>query len=338
MIRRNYPQWAAAGVLLVLLVTAPLFLDQFPYQMAVITGAFFYAILASSWSLLAGTAGQFSFAHMALMAIGAYTSGLLGRDLGTSPLTGIILGTLLAGCIGLVIGLLCLRLRGAYLALFTIAFSEILRIILLTEFKYTAGSNGLSLAPLYAGITARAEYYITLGLLLGVLAFMSWLTNSRFGLFIRAMREDEDAAAAMGVNIIHYKVLIFVITSMIVGLAGGVFYHQVGIITPNTMELLQMSLIVAMAVIGGMESLFGAALGAIVSRLALELLRGINILDFHVELGAWRYAAFGLVLVFTLRFAQNGLLFPIVERLFPRRARLATIKKRVNKGGQNDPA
>ena len=338
MILRNYRQWAATGVLIALLFLAPLYLNQFPYQMAIITGAFFYAILASSWSLLAGTAGQFSFAHMGLMAIGAYTSGLLGRDLGTSPLTGILLGTLLAGVFGLIIGLLCLRLRGAYLALFTIAFSEILRIVLLTEFKYTEGSNGLELAPLYAGITARAEYYITLGLLLGTLAFMYWLTNSRFGLFIRAMREDEDAAAAMGVNVVRYKVLVFVITSLIIGLAGGVFYHQVGIITPNTIELLQMSLIVAMAVIGGMESLFGATVGAIVSRLALELLREINILDLHIEFGAWRYAAFGLVLIFTLRFAQNGLLYPIVERLFLRRAREAAVAKRINKGGQNDPA
>jgi len=338
MIPRDYRQWAAIGLLIALLVFAPLYLNQYPYQMAVVTGAFFYAILASSWSLLAGTAGQFSFAHMALMAIGAYTSGLLGRDLGTSPVIGILLGTLLAGIVGLVIGLLCLRLRGAYLALFTIAFSEILRIVLLTEFKYTEGSNGLELAPLYAGITAQAEYYITLGLLLGTIALMYWLINSRFGLFIRAMREDEDAAAAMGVNVVRYKILVFVITSMVVGLAGGVFYHQVGIITPNTMELLQMSLIVAMAVIGGMESLFGAAVGAIVSRIALELLREINILGLHIELGAWRYAAFGLVLIFTLRFAQNGLLYPIIDRLFLRQARQATVAKRINKGGQNDPA
>jgi branched-chain amino acid transport system permease protein len=319
-------------------VLAPIYLNQFPYQMSIITGAFFYAILASSWSLLAGTAGQFSFAHMALMVIGAYTSGLLGRDLGTSPLVGILLGALMAGVVGLVIGLLCLRLRGAYLALFTIAFSEILRITLLTEFKYTEGSNGLKLAPLYAGITARADYYITLGLLLGTLLLMYWLINSRFGLFIRAMREDEDAAGAMGVNVVRYKVLVFVITSLIIGLAGGVFYHQVGIITPNTMELLQMSLVVAMAVIGGMESLLGAAIGAVVSRVALEMLREINILGFHFDLGAWRYAAFGLVLVFTLRFAQNGLLYPVVERLFLRRTRLETVAKRVDKGGQDDPA
>ncbi len=321
-------RWVAAGSLIALLVLAPLYLNRFPYQMTIVTGAFFYAILASSWSLLAGTAGQFSFAHMALMAIGAYTSGLLGRDLGTSPLVGIITGTLLAGAIGLVIGLLCLRLRGAYLALFTIAFSEILRIVLLTEYQYTDGSNGLQLAPLYGGITSLAEYYITLGLLLGTLALMYWLTGSRFGLFIRALREDEEAAAAMGVNVVRYKIMVFVITSMVVGLAGGVFFHQVGIITPNTMELLQMSLIVAMAVIGGMESLLGAALGAVVSRIALELLREINILGLHIEFGAWRYAAFGLLLMFTLRFAQNGLLYPIVDRLFLRRAREATVARR----------
>jgi branched-chain amino acid transport system permease protein len=224
--------------------------------------------------------------------------------------------------------LLCLRLRGAYLALFTIAFTEILRLVLVTEFQYTGGTNGLKLAPLYPGITAQSQYYITLVLLVGTMAFMYWLTSSRFGLFIRAMREDEDAAAVMGLNVVRYKILIFVITSMIVGLAGAVFYHQVGIITPNTIDLLGMSLVIAMAVLGGMESMFGAAVGAVVSRIALELLRQINFLGFHLDLGTWRYAIFGLLLVFTLRFAQNGLIAPIVDRLFMRQAHEATVAKR----------
>ena len=324
----GYHRWVATGALIALLLLAPLYLNRFPYQMGVMTGAFFYAILASSWALLAGVAGQFSFAHMALTGLGAYTAGLLGRDLGTSPLTGIIAGTLLAGVVGLVIGLLCLRLRAAYLALFTIAFSEIFRIALLTEFQYTEGSNGLQLAPLYEGVTPLAEYYITLGLLLGTMGLMYWLAGSHFGLFVRAMREDEEAASAMGVNVVRYKVLIFVITSMIVGLAGSVFYHQVGIITPNTMEILQMSLVIAMAVIGGMESLLGAAIGAFFSRVGLELLREINVLGVHIEFGTWRYAAFGLLLMFTLRFAQNGLLYPIINWLFLRKAREETVAKR----------
>lgn len=311
-----------AAVVLVLLL-APFYLNQYPYQMAVITGAYFYAILASSWALLAGTAGQFSFAHMALMAIGAYTSGLLGRDLGTSPLEGILIGALMAGLVGLIIGVLCLRLRSAYLALFTIAFSEIFRIVLLTEFQYTGGSNGLQMAPLYPGVTALSEYYITLGLLLASMLLMYLLVRSRFGIFISAMREDEEAAAAMGVNVVRYKVLIFVITSMIVGLAGAVFYHQVGIITPNIVELLQMSLVISMAVIGGMESLTGAAVGAFLSRIALELLRGIDVFGFQIDFGIWRYAAFGILLVFTLRFAQNGLFYPLMRRLLPQKKRKA---------------
>ncbi len=329
MKRRIVSRWIAIVVLITLLALAPLYLKNSPYQMAVVTGAFFYAILASSWALLAGIGGQFSFAHMAFVGIGAYTAGLMGRDLGASPLIGIIAGTLLAGIIGLIIGLLCLRLRAAYLALFTIAFSEILRIALLTEFKFTEGSNGLQLSKLWEGITGTQEYYVTLGLLLGAMGLMYWLAGSRFGLFVRSMREDEEAASAMGVNVVRYKVMIFVITSLIVGLAGAVFYHQVGIITPNTMEILQMSLVIAMAVIGGMESLLGAAIGAFFSRVSLELLREINLFGLHLELGAWRYAAFGVLLIFTLRFAQNGLLHPIIDRLFMRRAREETVAKRV---------
>jgi len=322
------PRWVAATAVVVLLAMAPLYLKGSPYQMSIVTGAFFYAILASSWALLAGVAGQFSFAHMAFVGIGAYAAGLMGRDLGTTPLVGIVGGTLLAGVVGLLIGILCLRLRAAYLALFTIAFSEILRLVLLTEFQYTGGSNGLQLPKLWEGITGMHEYYVMLALFLAAMALMYWLAGSRFGLFVRSMREDEEAASAMGVNVVRYKVLIFVITSLIIGLAGAVFYHQVGIVTPNTMEILQMSLVIAMAVIGGMESLLGAAIGALLSRISLELLREINVFGLHIELGAWRYAAFGLLLVFTLRFAQNGLLHPILDRLFMRRAREATVATR----------
>ena len=174
-----------------------------------------------------------------------------------------------------------------------------------------------------------------LGLLLAGMALMYWLAGSRFGLFVRSMREDEEAASAMGVNVVRYKVLIFVITSLIIGLAGAVFYHIVGIVTPNTMEILQMSLVIAMAVIGGMESLLGAAFGAFLSRVGLELLREINVFGLHIELGAWRYAAFGLLLMFTLRFAQNGLIHPIIDRLFMQRAREATVAKRVATEGES---
>ncbi len=328
MRRKIDARWIMVIILAVLLLTAPLYLGNSPYQMSVITGAFFYVILASSWALLAGIAGQFSFAHMAFVGIGAYTTGLLGSYLGATPLQGIIAGTLLAGLVGFIIGLLCLRLRAAYLALFTIAFSEIFRIILLTEFRFTGGSNGLQLEKLWSDITGTQEYYVMVLLLVGTMVLMYWLASSRFGMFVRAMREDQEAAAAMGVDVVRYKVMIFVITSLIVGLAGAVFYHQIGIVTPNIMELLQMSLVIAMAVIGGMESLFGAAVGAFVSRVTLELLREINLFGYQIELGAWRFAVFGVILMLTLRFWRNGLIPPLINRLYRQRQLAETVAKR----------
>lgn len=317
--------------------------SQSNYAKKVFISGFFYAIMASSWALLAGIAGQFSFGHMAFMGIGAYAAGLIARDgiifaaLGIeisaesiSAIGAIIIGTLAAGLVGLVIGWLLLRLRATYLALFTIAFSELFRIAALTEYDYTGGSNGLSLRRLIdiADVDAarQVEYYLMFALLIVTLAAMYLVANSRIGLFLRAMREDEDAASALGVNVVRYKILIFVFTSMIVGLAGAVFYSDVGSerIIPEQLEILQMSLIIAYAVIGGMESLIGAAAGAFISRYLLESMRevvialpfGLTFADgsdaFVWQPGAWRYALFGLVMVFTLRYMRNGLLYPII--------------------------
>ena len=318
--------------------------SQSNYAKTVFISGFFYAIMASSWALLAGIAGQFSFGHMAFMGIGAYAAGLIARDgivvfaaLGIeltaesiSAIGAIIIGTLAAGLVGLVIGWLLLRLRATYLALFTIAFSELFRIAALTEYDYTGGSNGLSLRRLIdiADVDAarQIEYYVMFALLIVTLAVMYLVANSRIGMFLRAMREDEDAASALGVNVVRYKILIFVFTSMIVGLAGAVFYSDVGSerIIPEQLEILQMSLIIAYAVIGGMESLLGAAAGAFISRYLLESMREIVIAlpfgltfadgsnEFVWQTGAWRFALFGLVMVFTLRYMRNGLLYPII--------------------------
>jgi len=336
------------GYLVIVLVV--LFFLWFPndtsqsnYTKTVFISGFFYAIMSSSWALLAGIAGQFSFGHMAFMGIGAYAAGLIARDGITFAMLGvsispesisafgsIIIGTIAAGAVGLVIGWLLLRLRAAYLALFTIAFSELFRIMMLTEYDYTGGSNGLSLRPLLqiADVDAarQVEYYLMFGLLIVCLFALYGVANSPIGLFLRAMREDEDAASALGVNVVRYKILVFVFTSMIVGFAGAIFYSDVGSerIIPEQLEILQMSLIIAYAVIGGMESLIGAAAGAFISRYLLEAMRqvvitlpfGMTTYDgsdaFVWEPGFWRFALFGVVMVFTLRYMRNGLLYPII--------------------------
>jgi branched-chain amino acid transport system permease protein len=291
---------------LVLVLILPLFVPSF--WLVVLITAYFYAILASSWALLAGYGGQFSFAHMAFMAIGAYVGGLVSIHLSIPLILSIVIGMLAAGLAGLIIGVLVLRFKAAYLALFTIAFSEILRTVLRAEAQITRGDRGLKLEPLFPNSISRVpDYYVLAGLLIAGLIFMYWLERSRIGLFLRAIREDEDAAAARGVDVVYYKVLVFVVTSMIAGLAGAIFANYVTIITPNIMVLKEMGLVIAMAIIGGVESLIAAAIGAILIQISLELLRGF---------GHWRMVIFGALLIVTLRFASDGLLTAVFKRVF----------------------
>jgi branched-chain amino acid transport system permease protein len=331
--------------------------------------AFHYAVLASSWALLAGYGGQFSFAHLAFMALGAYGAGILdnfvfltllptgtctefgifGTDIVLLPPSGtgdagacltaaratwpegatvsrfplllqIVFGAIVGGGAGWLIGTLVLRLRAAYLALFTVGLSEILRAVLSAEIWLTRGQAGMPMSPLFPdGITILGTtygpaaklpaYYVMLGLFFATLALLLWVARSHIGLFLRSLREDEDAAEALGVDTVKWKRAVFVLTAAIAATAGAVQGHYVGLITPNTIVLLQMSLVIAMAVIGGLENVVAAAIGAILISFALEFLRtDFTILGFEVDMTTWRLVFFGLLLMLTLRFLRNGVI------------------------------
>ena len=363
-----------------------------PTRMHVAVIALYYAILASSWALLAGYGGQFSFAHMAFAGLGAYTAGLIGKfvrltsaptqtcfevplggwwvvvqDTATPtcldqakaampvgslivklpPWADIAAGILIGGLFGLLIGALVLRLRRTYLALFTIAFAEILRTAVNAERDITGGPGGLKLDPLFPnGVTLLGHtfdpadklpsYLVMLGLFLLSMGLMYWLAGSRFGLFIRSIREDEEAAASLGVNVVRYKILLFTVTAMIAAAAGGVYAHYVRVIAPNMMVIKEMSVVIAMAVIGGMESLLGAAIGAILIEFALEQLRSdITIGGFTLNMADWRLVVFGALLMITLRFWGNGLIYPIIQRVTRRGVAEETVAKRLQAASPN---
>ena len=130
-----------------------------------------------------------------------------------------------------------------------------LRIVIVSENEVTGGSGGLEVTPLFHGRTDMPYYYLGLALLVGSLAIMQLLVTSRWGLFFRAIRENEDAAAASGVKVVRFRILAFAITSSFAGLAGGFYGHYIGILTPDIGSVDQMGLVVAMAVIGGAESI-----------------------------------------------------------------------------------
>ena len=253
---------------------------------------------------------------------------------------GIVLGTVMGGLFGLLIGLLVLPLRAAYLALFTLGFSEILRATISGEIAITRGQAGIEMPYLFEqGITLFGRYYdktdkippyfVMFFLLLTCLAILYYLASSKFGLFVRALREDQDAAAALGVNTTRYKIMVFVITSMMAALAGAVMGYYVNIISPNNLMILQMSLVVAMAVIGGIENIFAAAIGAIIIQFVLEILRNsFEIGPFTVDMTIWRLVIFGVLLMLTLRFARNGLIIPIIDYFSRGHVAAETVAKR----------
>lgn len=292
------------GLLLVGLLV-PLIIKN-PYWLHVFVMAYFYGLLAATWSFLDGYAGQFSFGNIALVVIAGYTSGLLGTYTGLPLPLGMIAGVLAAGVVGLFIGYLCLRFKGAYLALFTIAFAEAIRIILNTEHKFTRGPCGLRVEGLF-GTSSQVPYYYLMFLILAISLFVMYrMLKSRWGLFFRAIREDDEAASSMGVNIVHYKIIAFVVSSIFCGI-GGVFYaHFAQMLTPNFGQIATMGLVIGMAVIGGVENLIAAMLGGILVQFGLEWLR---------EFGAWRMVLFGGLLMLVVRFARNGLLAPLYKKL-----------------------
>ena len=296
------PSHGLQALLLLAAAAAPVVAG--PYWVHVGALAWYYALLAASWALLAGYAGQFSFAHVAFAALGGYSSALLTLRFGLPVALSIPLTVILAMVLGALMGALVLRLSGPYLALFTLAIAEIFRLMLVAEEDVTRGSLGLEVPGLFSGGSDVPYYYLGLGLVVLALLAMNGLLATRVGLFLRAIREDEHAAQASGVNTTLHKIVVFVTTAGIAALAGTYYGHFVGILSPNMVIIPEMGLVVAMAVIGGIESLPGAVVGAAIVYALSEILR---------EYGEWRFVLLGLALIVVQRFAQNGL-FPMVER------------------------
>lgn len=276
------------------------------YWLYTLTIGLYYAMLASSWSLLVGYVGRISFAQAAMSGLGAYVSVLTGLHLGWPVVPSLIAGVFVAGLFGLGVGWLTLRLHGAYLGLTTIAFAEILRITATAEHQITQGSRGLQVRPLIEGAGPVTYYYIFLAAAVASVLLMLALLRSRIGLFFQAIREDEDGTASLGVNVTLWKSLAFAASTAFAGLAGGLYAHFVQLITPSMMSMQETGYILAMAVIGGFSNVVYAAFGAAILQVLLETLR---------ELGEWRLAIFGVIAILMLRFAPNGIFGWIEARL-----------------------
>jgi branched-chain amino acid transport system permease protein len=286
-----------AALVLAGLCVLPLGLGIYPQHVLIVS--LFYTMMACSWNLLAGYTGQVSFGHAAMAGIGAYTSGILAVKAGVNPWVGIAAGTVLAAVLGLALGALCLKMGGIYLSLTTLAFSQILHIVIVNEYDVTRGTMGLQVPGLMDEYSKLGYYYIMLAAAAAVLAVIYRMIHSNLGLNFRAVQNDELAAKSVGVRVLHVRVLAFTVASAMAGFAGGLYGHYLLLITPEIPSLDLQFKVLAMTVIGGMGSLVGPILGAFALNILEEYIRGYG--EYHV-------LVFGLVALVVARFAPNGLL------------------------------
>jgi len=305
-------QRLAAAVAIVVLILLPQVLKE-RYLLHILVMAGIYTILTLSWNLLAGYTGQLNLGHAAFFGIGAYSSALIAMKLGVSAWIGLIGGGLIDSFFGLLLGFPSLRLSGPYLAITTIGFAEILRLVATNWVDLTRGSLGLSGIPLLTPIRLgdwtmkfyfeRDYYYVVLVAALFTFFCIRCFTHSEFGVSLQALRDDEQGAKSIGIHTSRYKLTVFTLSAFFAGLAGALFAHFARLVSPDTMSLHVTFDTLTMTMIGGLGTSVGPILGALVLTFLSEWLRTLEDF-FRMDV---RLVFYGLLLILTILFMREGL-------------------------------
>jgi len=281
-----------------LLLLLPVF-TQDPYLLRILILTSIFAILAASWDLLSGFTGQMNFGHALFFGVGAYTAALLNLHAHLPPWGSIPLGGLGAVLAGLIIGIPCLRLRGTYLALTTLAFPIILMGIVFALPGITGGELGITGLDRLAR-SRVTNFYITVVLMLVLCTIMWKITDSNTGIIFHAIREDELAVRSSGINTTRYKLLAFCLSGFFAGIAGGLYAHFMRIAGPSTLEVSMSFQIVIWAVFGGIVTIYGPIGAVFILYPLLEFFR------FWPE---YRILMFAVIILLILLYMPDGL-FP----------------------------
>ena len=280
-----------------------------------------WTLLGAAWNVLGGFAGQVSFGHASLFGVGAYATMILFLKAGLAPWWGIPLGGLAAALTSLPIGLLCFRLRGPYFSLATLAVAEIFRLAALNWESLTNGPVGFlitALPPLrLAGHAVDWEtkppFYLLAALLAGgALLATAWLKRSRLGAYLVAIREDEDAAEAVGIDTVRAKVLTLALSAFLAGLGGGFYAFYFRYVDPDAVLNIALSMeMVFIAMVGGLGTVGGPLIGALFLTALAETMRQ------RLQVG--HLVVYGLCMMLIIRFLPEGI-WGRAHRLFTRRS------------------
>ncbi len=289
---------------LFLLALFPL-VDKSAYHVDLMTTVFIYALLAMGLNVVVGLTGLLNLGYAAFFGIGAYAYALLNLNAGWGFWASLPAAGLVSMLFGLLIGAPSIRVRGDYLAITTLGFGEIVRIVFNNLDRWTGGPNGLLgiARPTFFGyrfsVNPTPYFYLMLALVIVTAFLLFRLCDSKIGRALVAMREDELAASCMGVPAFRVKLTAFGLSAFIAGLAGACFASKQTIITPDSFDFVLSVLLLAMVVLGGMGNIWGVMLGALVLGVLPELLRSF---------ANYRMLLFGLLMILMMIFRPQGLL------------------------------
>jgi len=299
-----------ALVFLVVLLIIPAATSQ-PFVLRTLIFANVFVIFAVSWDLLSGYTGQLNFGHALFFGVAAYTSALLNLRLGLAPWATIPIGALAGVTAGLVVCLPALRLRGPYLSLVTLAFPLILLGIVITFTDFTGGEYGVSGLDRISS-SRTADYYVSLAVALASVMIMWKLTDAksglvRTGIVFHAIREDEIAARASGINTIMYKLLAFAIAGFFAGIAGALHAHFLRIAGPSNLDLTLSFQAIIWTVFGGITSIYGPVVGVYVLYPLMEFVLR--------DIAEYRFLVFAGIVVAMLLFMPEGIAVWIRDKM-----------------------
>jgi len=304
MIRRYLGLYVVAGIVAVLPLVIP---NGFYLDLAIRTGI--NAVIVLGLNLLIGFAGQISMGHAGFIGIGAFASAVLPTHFGWHPIVALVAGAVLACSLAALVARPIFRLKGHYLAMATLGLGIIVNIVLRNEAKYTGGPDGMPVPPFtlfgFAFDSDKQWYWIVSAILMVSVWASINLMNSPFGRGLRALHGSEVAAQVVGVNVTRYKVAIFVMSAVFASLMGSVTAHYVGFVSPSLADFGHSIELITMVVVGGMASVFGSLVGAVLLTALPQALATFE---------GWETVAFGVILILCMIFMPKGLVPTLAAR------------------------
>jgi len=302
-----------------ILVLLPLFLDN--YALGIFVMIFFWAYVGQSWNVLTGYTGHISLGHALYLGIGAYTTTFLAQTIGLTPWIGMLMGGFVAVAIALFLGFLGFRfgLRGVYFVILTIAFAELTRLAV-SHIEALGSFTGIFLDfnPSFYNFQFRGNtpyYYIAFGFMVASIIAVRFIEVSKIGRFIVAIREDEEAAQALGVNTFKYNMIAIAISAFMTSLAGAFYANYIFYLHPNSLFGMSMSIeLILRPIVGGLGTLFGPVIGSIILTPLSEISRAYfargGLEGLHLIL-------YGILAILVVLFMPKGIIVYVKKLLNP---------------------